>query len=54
MRLPVITSAFMNETKEDVLTYMNSPAEHRPKLYSNNGLERLNGEIKRRTEAVYA
>ena len=27
-------------------------ADHRPKIHSTNGLERLNGEIKRRTEVV--
>ena len=28
------------------------PADHWSKLHSTNGLERLNGEIKRRTEVV--
>jgi transposase-like protein len=28
------------------------PAAHRPKPYSTNPIERLNGEIKRRTEVV--
>jgi hypothetical protein len=31
---------------------MNFPAAHRPKLHSTNPIERLNGEIKRRTEVV--
>ena len=36
----------------DVLAYMTFPAAHRAKLHSTNPLERLNGEIKRRTEVV--
>ena len=36
----------------DVLAYMGFPAPHRTKLHSTNPLERLNGEIKRRTEVV--
>jgi transposase-like protein len=36
-----------------VLAYMGFPARrHRTKLHSANPLERLNGEIKRRTEVV--
>jgi transposase-like protein len=31
---------------------MDFPCEHRVKLHSTNPLERLNGEIKRRTEFV--
>ena len=31
---------------------MDFPPTHRPKLHSTNPLERLNGEIKRRTEVV--
>jgi transposase-like protein len=31
---------------------MTFPAAHRTKLHSTNPLERLNGEIKRRTEVV--
>jgi hypothetical protein len=31
---------------------MSFPAEHRAKLHSTNPIERLNGEIKRRTEVV--
>jgi putative transposase len=50
-KLPKL-SAFMDEAEEDVLAYMGFPAEHWPKLHSTNGLERLNGEIKRRTEVV--
>ena len=42
----------MDEAEEDVLAYMNFPARHRRKLHSTNPLERLNGEIKRRTKVV--
>jgi len=34
---------------EDTLTCMNFPAEHRRRIRTTNGLERLNQEIKRRT-----
>ena len=36
----------------DVLAYTTFPKEHWTKIYSTNGLERLNGEVKRRTEVV--
>ena len=36
----------------DVLAYMTFPKEHRAKLHSTNPIDRLNGEIKRRTEVV--
>ena len=42
----------MDETETDVLAYMTFPAQHWAKLHSTNPLERLNGEIKRRTEVV--
>jgi transposase-like protein len=42
----------MDEAETDVLAYMSFPADHWPKIHSTNGLERLNGEIKRRTEVV--
>jgi transposase-like protein len=45
-------AAFMDEAETDVLAYMAFPAAHRPKLHSTNPIERLNGEIKRRTEVV--
>jgi putative transposase len=42
----------MNTAEPDVLADMGFPAAHRVKLHSTNPLERLNGEIKRRTEVV--
>ena len=35
-----------------MLAYIGFPAEHWSKIHSTNGLERLNGEIKRRIEVV--
>lgn len=43
---------FMDEAETDVLAYMSFPQEHWVKLHSTNGLERLNGEVKRRTDVV--
>jgi putative transposase len=40
----------MDGAGADVLAYMTFPVQHRAKLHSTNPLERLNGEIKRRTE----
>ena len=45
-------AALMDEVEPDVLAYMSFPPAHRPKLHSTNPIERLNGEIKRRTEVV--
>jgi hypothetical protein len=42
----------MANAEHDVLAYMGFPAAHRAKLHSTNPIERLNGEIKRRTEVV--
>ena len=42
----------MDEAEADVLAYMSFPKEHRAKLHSTNPIERLNGEIKRRTDVV--
>jgi putative transposase len=36
----------------EVLTYMGFPAEHWTRIYSTNPLERLNREVKRRTDVV--
>jgi len=45
-------AALMDSAEEDVLAYMSFPPQHRTKLHSTNPLERLNGEIKRRTDVV--
>ena len=50
-KLPKL-AGFLDEAETDVLAYMTFPAAHRAKLHSTNPLERLNGEIKRRTEVV--
>ena len=50
-KLPKL-AGFMDEAETDVLAYMAFPPDHWPKLHSTNGLERLNGEIERRTEVV--
>jgi transposase-like protein len=42
----------MDEAEHDVLAYMTFPKQHWAKLHSTNPIERLNGEIKRRTEVV--
>ena len=42
----------MDTAEDDVLAYMSFPPQHRTKLHSTNPLERLNGEIKRRTDVV--
>jgi len=45
-------AAFMDQAEEDVLAFMDFPPTHRTKLHSTNPIERLNGEIKRRTNVV--
>ncbi|BAU89038.1 MULTISPECIES: IS256 family transposase [Methylobacteriaceae] len=45
-------AAPLDAAEPDVLAYMSFPVAHRVKLHSTNPLERLNGEIKRRTEVV--
>lgn len=45
-------AALMDQAETDVLAYMTFPKEHRTKLHSTNPLERLNGEIKRRSDVV--
>jgi transposase-like protein len=45
-------AALMDAAEHDVLAYMDFPREHRAKIHSTNPIERLNGEIKRRTDVV--
>jgi len=40
------------EAENDVLAYMSFPEEHWTRIYSTNPLERLNKEVKRRTNVV--
>ena len=50
-KLPKLAS-LLDDAETDVLAYMTFPAAHRSKLHSTNPIERINGEIKRRTEVV--
>jgi putative transposase len=50
-KLPKL-AALLDEAEIDVLAYMDFPTLHRPKLHSTNPIERVNGEIKRRTDVV--
>ena len=42
----------MEASCEDVLVSMSFPREHWPQIASTNPLERLNGEVKRRSDVV--
>ena len=42
----------MDASREDVLAYMDFPREHWPQIASTNPLERLNREVKRRSDVV--
>ncbi len=50
-KLPKLAAA-MDQAEVDVLAYMEFQAAHRTKPHSTNPIERLNGEVKRRTEVV--
>jgi putative transposase len=50
-RVPKL-AALMDDAEADVLAYMGFPAPHRAQLCSTNPLERLNKEIKRRSDVV--
>ena len=45
-------AALMDAAREDVLAYMDFPKDHWPQISSTNPLERLNKEIKRRSDVV--
>ena len=50
-RLPTLAD-MMDQSRDDVLTYMDFPNDHWNQIASTNPLERLNKEIKRRTNVV--
>jgi putative transposase len=45
-------AALLGDAEADVLAYLTVPAEHWRQIWSNNPLERLNKEVKRRTDVV--
>jgi putative transposase len=45
-------SAMLDDAENDVLAFMDFPKGHRKLLASTNPVERLNAEIKRRTDVV--
>ncbi len=50
-KLPKL-AAVLDEAEADVLAYKTFPAQYRAKLQSTNPIERLNDEIKQRTDVV--
>lgn len=45
-------SAMMDDAENDVLAFMDFPKAHRKQIASTNPLERVNAEIKRRTDVI--
>ena len=45
-------AALLDDAEADVLAYLTFPAAHWRQIWSNNPLERLNKEVKRRTDVV--
>jgi transposase-like protein len=45
-------ATLMDNAEDAVLAYMSFPNEHRVKMHNTNPIERLNGEIKRRTGVI--
>ena len=50
-KLPKLAT-FLDAAEDDVLAFMSFPRAHRKQIASTNPLERLNAEIKRRTDVV--
>ena len=49
--LPKLAS-FLDDTENEVPVFMDFPRAHRKQIASTNPLERLNAEVKRRTDVV--
>jgi putative transposase len=45
-------AAMMDDAEHEVLTFMGFPKAHRTQIHSTNPLERLNAEVKRRTNVI--
>lgn len=50
-KLPAV-AAMLREAREEITAFADFPEAHWPKIWSTNPLERLNREVKRRTEVV--
>ena len=50
-RFPQVV-ALLAESEEEIVTFYDFPAEHRRQVASTNPLERLNKELKRRSQVV--
>ena len=50
-KLPEL-AALMDDAEHEVLTFMTFPKAHRRQIHSTDPLERLNAEVKRRTNVI--